>query len=31
LRPLHFEPLGEVRKELGFAHPAGVSHRFPLT
>ncbi len=29
LRALHLEPLGEVRKELRFAHSAGVSHRVP--
>src|SRR5207249_3496685 len=27
LRALHLEPFGEVRKEFGFAHPPGVSHR----
>ena len=29
LRALHFEAIREVREELGFAHPAGVSHRLP--
>ncbi len=29
LRPLDFEPFGEMRKELGFAHSSGVRHRYP--
>src|SRR5262245_9274120 len=29
LRPLHFEPFGEVRKQFRFAHASGVCHHVP--
>ena len=29
LRTFHFEPLGEVRKQLRFAHASGVCHHVP--
>ena len=29
LRTFHFEPFGEVRKQLGLAHASGVCHHVP--